>query len=162
MKTKLLLILLIAGFTVSAQKGTRTIDATFDFIRTMHYVSYFEVTKDMFQSISESKNLKPDLKEYITKISKLVMIEAQKDKDNKKPDLYLIFLNSANLKGFSRLMTSEEPNERFTYFKKKNDNGNEFLLISTNTVIYLAGTIDIKTISEIYKAMEIAGSAFKM
>jgi hypothetical protein len=39
---------------------------------------------------------------------------------------------------------------------------NEFLLLSSNAIIYITGTIDLKTIHEFEQILEIAGSAFDM
>lgn len=71
-------------------------------------------------------------------------------------------MQQTNLKEYSRLMTKKEGDGQLSFYKKEGKNENEFLLISTDMVIYVTGTIDLKSIGEFEQVMEVAGSAFDM
>ena len=163
MKTRLLLIFLTISLFSFAQNGQKTVDETIATLINAGNVSYFEVSKEMFQILSESKGASPEYKEYISKLSKLKMIKPIHSKEKEQFDLYENFIVKANLKDFSKLMTSIQPNRKITFYKKKGKKSdNEFLLISSETIIYVTGTLDMKSISEFEQIMEIAGSAFEM
>jgi hypothetical protein len=139
----------------------QSIDDAFKLLKTQKGVSYFDVSKEMFQMLSESKNANPEFKEYVKKLTGMKMVRVS-SRDKIKIDIYSVFIDMTNLKGFSRLMTSENPTKKISFYQKKSKNENEYLLVQTNTIIYVTGTIDLKSIGEFEQIMEIAGSAFEM
>lgn len=161
MKTKLILIFFFISSIVFSQNGHKTIDETFQTLNKHENSSYFEVTKEMFKMLSESNHSSPEFKEYVAKLHKLKLLQASGD-PKLSIEFYKVFLQHTNLKEYSRLMTKKEGNGLLSFYKKENKNENEFLLISTEMVIYVTGTIDLKSIGEFEQVMEIAGSAFDM
>jgi len=126
-------------------------------------MAYFEVTSEMFQMLSQSPEVSPEFKDYISKLSKLRMVQTRSNLDTQKFKLYEAFLLNANLKEFSSLMISEEPNNKFRFYKRKNTKSeNEFLLVSSESVILIVGKLDMRSLSEFEQVMEIAGNAFDM
>jgi len=164
MKTKLILILLSLSLFSVAQNGTKTIDESFEVFSKLEGISYFEVTKDMFSMLSESNGIHQELKDYMSKLHQLKMIQATsgEHRDEIRQASYTKFMENVNLKGYSRLMTRKERNSILSFYKKENKNENEFLLVSSDMIIYITGTLDMKSIGEFQQVMEIAGSAFDM
>ncbi len=155
MKTRLIFLFLTLSLFSLAQNGNKTIDETFVQITSNPNVSYFEVTSEMFKMLSESKHASPEYKDYLSKLSGLKMV-------NGGEVMYKSFLSSANLKAYSRLMTKREGNSQLSFYKKEGKSENEFLLVSTEMIIYVTGTIELKSIGEFEQVMNIAGSAFDM
>lgn len=163
MKTKLILFLLSLSLFSVAQNGTKTIDETFDSFCKLEGISYFEVTKDMFSMLSESNKIDPQLKDYMSKLHQLKMIQARGNHQQEiKQAAYTKFMEAVSLKSYSRLMTRKEGDSTLSFYKKENKNENEFLLVSSDMIIYITGTLDMKSIGEFQQVMEIAGSAFDM
>jgi hypothetical protein len=161
MKTKIILFFLFASISGFSQSGSKTIDETFQTLNQNENSAYFEVTKEMFKMLSEVKEAPPEYKEYISKLHKLKLFQAQGNKNQSLGnEFYNTFLQQTNLKDYSRLMTKKEGNAQLSFYKKEGKNENEFLLVSTDMIIYITGTIDLKSISEFEQVMEIAGSAF--
>ncbi len=160
MKTKLILFLLSLSLFSVAQNGKLSIDKAMDeIIEPMD--SYFEVTKDMFKMLSESDGANPEYVNYIKQLHKLKMIQPGPSNGHGKI-LVNKFLENANLQDYTLLMTRRDNNEMLHFYKKENKNENEFLLLSTDMIIYITGTLDLKSIGELQQVMEIAGSAFDM
>ncbi len=163
MKTDLLaLVFLVISGMSFAQNGKQSIDEVFELLKAQENVSYFDVSGEMFQMLSESKEASPEFKEYVSKLTGMKMVRASNGRDKTKVDIYNLFMMNANLQNFSRLMTSESPAKKITFFRKKGNKNNEYLLVGSNAIIYITGTIDMKSISEFEQVMEIAGSAFDM
>jgi hypothetical protein len=161
MKTQIVLFFLFASLSGFSQSGNKTIDETFQTLTQNENSTYFEVTKEMFKMLSEIREAPPEYKEYISKLHKLKLIQVQGEKNQSSGnDYYNLFLQQANLKDYSRLMTKKEGHSQLSFYKKEGKNENEFLLVSTDMIIYITGTIDLKSISEFEQVMEIAGSAF--
>lgn len=160
MKTKLIIIFLIISSFGFSQNGSKTIDETFKTLNSHEEISYFEVTQEMFKMLSESKQTSAEFKEYVSKLHKLKIIQSPNSELRK--EFYNVFLQQTNLKEYSRLMTKKEGDGQLSFYKKEGKNENEFLLISTDMVIYVTGTIDLKSIGEFEQVMEVAGSAFDM
>lgn len=163
MKTKLILFFLLVSFFSFSQNGNKTIDATFQVLTQNEDASYFEVTQEMFKMLSESKEASPEFKDYIAKLHSLQLVQASgENRQALSREFYKTFLLQTNLKDYSRLMTKKEGNGQLSFYKKEGKTENEFLLLSTDMIIYITGTIDLKSISEFEQVMEIAGSAFEM
>lgn len=164
MKTKfIILILLTISLFTSAQNGSKTIDETIENLSKLEGISYFEVSKEMFAMLSESENMEPELKSYMSKLHQLKMIQGSgTNKRQIGQAAFQKFSTEVNLKDYSRLMTRKETNSSLSFYKKESKNENEFLLLSTEMIIYITGTLDLKSIGEFEQVMEIAGSAFDM
>ncbi len=163
MKTKLIvLVLLIISATAFAQNGEKTIDSAFELLKAQKDISYFEVTGEMFKMLSETKETTDEFKDYMRQLTGMKMVRNYNRHDNGAPDIYKLFMQNTNLKGFSRLMTSETSTRKISFYQKKSKAGNEYLLVQSSAVIYITGTIDLKSISEFEQVMNIAGSAFDM
>jgi len=163
MKTRFILFLLTLSLFGAAQNGAKTISETFDTFSKLEGISYFEVTKDMFSMLAQSNNIDPQLKDYMGKLHQLKMIQGRGENQREiKQAAYTKFMETVNLKGYSRLMTRKEPNSTLSFYKKESKEENEFLLVSTDMIIYISGTLDMKSIGEFQQVMEIAGSAFDM
>ena len=163
MKTKLVLFFLTISLFSFAQRGEKTITNTMQEFSRLDYTSYFEVTNEMFKMLSESKDASPEFKEYISKLHTLSLI--QPNGDNRKEHgigLFNSFLAQTNLKDYSRLMTKKENGSSLSFYKKEGKSENEFLLLSTEMIIYITGTLDMKSISEFEQVMELAGNALGM
>ena len=163
MKTKLLLLFLTISLFSFAQRGEKTITNTIQEFSRLDYTSYFEVSNEMFKMLSESKNASPEFKEYISKLHSLSLIQPNGDSRKEHGiQLFRAFLAKTNLKDYSRLVTKKEGDSNLSFYKKEGESENEFLLVSTEMIIYITGTIDLKSISEFEQVMEIASSAFEM
>lgn len=159
MKTKLVLILIFISQLCIAQVGWQTIDERFRFV--MNYkalqTSYFEVSSEMFKTLAESKEIEPEFKAYIRKLSTLKVAQSDSGK------LYMNFKTNCDLRKYERLMMKKDEDGLMSFYKReRKGHPNEFLLISDKVVIYIAGEIDLKSIGEFEQVMEIAGSAFDM
>jgi len=161
MKTKLILILLTISLFSFAQNGNKSIDKAIDEIIAAED-SYFEVTKDMFQMLSESKGASPEFKDYIRQLHQLKMVQIASTAVNHGEVVVKKFLENADLKDYSRLMTKKEKHSVLHFYKKEGKSENEFLLLSSEMIIYVKGTLNLKSIGEFEQVMEIAGSAFDM
>ena len=163
MKTKLIIIFVfISSFTL-AQNGTKTIESTLNTLGKNEHASYFEVTKEMFKMLSESKNANPQFKAYVSKLHQLKLLQARGENKNEMGiHFYTAFLQQTNLKDYSRLLTKKEGNDMLSFFKKEGKSENEFLLVSTDMIIYITGILELNSIGEFEQVMEIAGSAFDM
>jgi hypothetical protein len=163
MKTKLVIILIFFSLFVLAQNGSKTIKSTFSTISKYEHVSYFEVTSEMFKMLSESKNASPEFKAYVSKLHQLKLVKAGGGKPiTVGNNLYEAFMAQTDLRTYDRLMTKKEGKNQLSFYKREINTKNEFLLISTEMIIYITGTIELKSIGEFEQVMEIAGSAFEM
>lgn len=164
MKTKFIILLLLSVSLFStAQTGTKTIDETIDGIAELEGVNYFEVSQEMFKMLSEQENINPQFKEYISNLHQLKMIQGSGANHRQiGKAMYKEFSARVNLKDYTRLMSRKEGNSSLAFYKKENKNENEFLLVSSEMIIYITGTLDLKSIGEFQQVMEIAGSAFEM
>lgn len=162
MKTKLMFIFLLISICAYSQNGSKTIDQAFKSILAPSD-SYFEVTKQMFQMLSEAKGISPEYKEYISKLHQLKMIQPADTISGHGQVICSKFFAEANLEGYALLMKKKEANlSQLSFYKKTNKEYNEFLLVSTEMIIYISGTINLKSIREFEQVMEVAGSAFEM
>ena len=161
MKTKLILILLTLSIFNFAQKAEKTVTSTMQTFSRLDYTSYFEVTREMFKMLSESNEASTEFKEYIGKLHTLKLVQATgESRQAHGIQLYQAFLEKTDLNDYSRLMTKKEGDSNLSFYKKTSKSENEFLLVSTDMIIYITGTIDLKSIGEFEQIMEIAGSAF--
>ncbi|SHJ05140.1 protein of unknown function [Tangfeifania diversioriginum] len=163
MKIKVVILLLLTSLTCFSQNGNRTIDEIYTQLSQHENASYFEVTKEMFKMLSEAKETSPEFKDYISKLHNLKLIKVTGDnRQSLGNEFYHAFILQVNLKDYSILMTKKEGQDRLSFYKKEGKNENEYLLISTNMTIYIAGTINLKSLGEFEQVMDIAGSAFDM
>ena len=163
MKTNVLIfILLIISGVVFAQDGQESIDDVLDLLKNQENVAYFDVSKEMFQMLSESKNASSEFKEYVSKLTGLKMVKLSNRQDKSNLHIYKTFMQRTNLKDFTRLMTSESSSKKVSFYQKKSSKGNEYILVQTNAVIYITGTIELKSIGEFEQILEVAGGAFEM
>lgn len=163
MKTSITILFLIISVIGQSQNGNKTIDETLDLLSKNENSAYFEVTREMFKMLSESKEASPEFKVYISQLHKLKLLQASgKDQQDLRNEFYKAFLQQTNLKGYSRLMTKKEGNGQLSFYKREWKNENEYLLVSTDMIIYVTGTIDLKSIGEFEQIMELAGSAFDL
>ncbi len=161
MKTRFTLLFLLLSTVLFAQNGQKSISGAFDFIKDQEYAYYFEVSKEMFKMMTDAEGITPQYKDYMSKLSSLKMVRSNRNSPQGN-DLYDIFMDNVNLKDFSMLMTSTQPGRKISFYKKTNNSENQFLLVSNTTVIYITGTIDIKSLQEFERIMEIAGGAMDM
>lgn len=164
MKTKIIILILLSiSLFSAAQNGSKTIKETIKSLVSLEGVNYFEVSQEMFNMLSESENIAPEFKAYISKLHQLKMIQGSgANRQQIGLAVYQKFSETVNLKDYTRLMTRKEANSSLSFYKKENKTENEFLLLSTEMIIYITGTLDLKSIGEFEQVMEIAGSAFDM
>lgn len=163
MKTKLILLFLLLSFFGFAQNGSSTIEKSINSLNQNENASYFEVTKEMFKMLSESKGASPEFIDYISKLHTLQLVKATGENRNElRIEFYKTFMKEVNLKEYSRLMTNKEGNGQLSFYKKEGKSENEFLLVSTDMIMYITGTLNLKSLSEFQQVMEVAGSAFNM
>lgn len=164
MKTKFIILLLLSVSLFStAQTGTKTIDETIEGIAGLEGVNYFEVSQEMFKMLSERENINPQFNEYISKLHQLKVIQGEKaDRKQIGEAMYKEFFARVSLKDYTKLMSKKEGNSSLAFYKKENKNENEFLLVSSEMIVYIRGTLDLKSIGEFEQVMGIAGSAFEM
>lgn len=163
MKTKFILFFLLISLCGLAQNGNKSIDQAFKLIDSREDASYFEVTKDMFKMLSESKDASPEFKEYISKLHQLKMIQPGAEKRRELgEEFYNIIMANVNLKDYTRLMTQRDQRSKISFYKKEANNKNEFLLVSNTMIIYITGTLDLQNIQQFEQIIEIAGSALGM
>ena len=162
MKTRVIIIFLIlsslSGF--SQTKSKKTLSQTFKSESTTNNVTYFEVTKKMFDSLTKAYSDEPEIKQYISKLHNIKMLQPTGEKRNEKGKiLYSNFIQDTNLDGFTLLMTNNNEKAKMTFFKKESKEKNEFLLVSTNMIMYVSGTLDIGSLAELEGIIEMAGEA---
>ena len=163
MKTKFILFFLLISFCSLAQNGNKNIDQAFKLIDNHKNASYFEVTKDMFKMLSESKDVSLDFKEYISKLHQIKMIQPTGGNlQQTGQEFYQTIMDNVNLKDYTRLMTQRDQISRISFYKKEGSNENEFLLVSTSMIIYIKGTLDLQNIQQFEQIIEMAGSALGM
>ncbi len=164
MKTKFIILLLLSASLFSAaQSGSKTISETIESIASLEGINYFEVSQEMFRMLSEQNNIDPQFKAYISKLNQLKMIQGSgANRQQIGEAMYKEFSGKVNLKDYTKLMSRKEGNSSLAFYKKENKNENEFLLVSSEMIIYITGTLDLKSIGEFQQVMEIAGSAFEM
>ena len=69
-------------------------------------------------------------------------------------------MTQADMKNYVRLMASERERDSLAFYKKKSSTDkNEFLLVNNRSVIYICGSIDLKSIHEFEQIIGIAGAA---
>ena len=142
--------------SIFAQNGQKSIDEALNSMRDLDYTYYFEVSNEMFKMMSEAEGVDAQYKAYLSKLSSLKMVRAKNTTDKEK-ELYGIFMANVNLKDYSMLMTSTEPNRKISFYKRTKNAVNQFLLVSNTNIIYITGTIDIKSLQEFENVMNIAG-----
>ena len=142
--------------SIFAQNGQKSIDEALNSMRDLDYTYYFEVSNEMFKMMSEAEGVDAQYKAYLSKLSSLKMVRAKNTTDKEK-ELYGIFMAEVNLKDYSMLMTSTEPNRKISFYKRTKNAVNQFLLVSNTNIIYITGTIDIKSLQEFENVMNIAG-----
>ncbi|MBT3382674.1 MAG: DUF4252 domain-containing protein [Prolixibacteraceae bacterium] len=162
MKTKVIIIILIlsslSGFTQT--KSKKTLSQTFKSESTANNVTYFEVTKKMFESLTKAYSEEPKVKEYISKLHNIKMLQPAGEKRNEKGKiLYSNFIRYTNLDDFTLLMTNNNEKSKMSFLKKEGKVKNEFLLVSTDMVMYVSGTLDIGSLTELEGIIEMAGEA---
>ena len=162
MKTKVIIIILIlssfSGFTQT--KSKKTLSQTFKSESTANSVTYFEVTKKMFESLTKTYSEEPKVKEYISKLHHIKMLQPAGEKRHEKGEiLYSNFIRYTNLDDFTLLMTNNNEKTKMSFFKKESNDKNEFLLVSTNMIMYVSTTLDISSLSELEGIIEMAGEA---
>ena len=163
MKTKFILFFLFISFCSLAQNGNKSIDQAFKLIDSREGVAYFEVTKDMFKMLSESKEMEPEFKEYISQLHLLKMIQPSGERRMEIGEaIYNSFMENVNLKDYTRLMTQRDQRSKISFYKKDGKDENEFLLVSNSMTIYIMGTLDLQNIQQFEQIIEIAGSAMGM
>ncbi|MDX8341235.1 DUF4252 domain-containing protein [Draconibacterium sp. IB214405] len=163
MRTKFILFFLFISVCSLAQDGNKSIDQAFKQIDSREGVSYFEVTKDMFKMLSESREISPEFKEYISKLHQLKMIQpGGAHRTELGEELYKTFMENANLKDYTRLMTQRDERSKISFYKKDGNNENEFLLVSNNMIIYITGTLDLQNMHQFEQIIDIAGNALGM
>ncbi|HYQ59203.1 MAG TPA: DUF4252 domain-containing protein [Draconibacterium sp.] len=163
MKTKFILFFLLISFSSLAQNGSKNIDQAFKLIDSSEDASYFEVTKDMFKMLSESREMGQELKEYISQLHQLKMIQpGGENRMQLGEEFYNIFMENANLKDYTRLMTQRDQRSKISFYKKDGKDENEFLLVSNSMIIYITGTLDLQNMQQFEQIIELAGSALGM
>lgn len=160
MKIKLIIIGLLLWSSSFAQKGKKSIDATFKAYKSIDNVTFLEVSDEMFCMLAEADHTPPELRAYYKQLDSLKMLELRGQQGDPVQSLYQKFLADTDLEGFSRLMVAESAGDNMSFLKNKSgSNKNEFLLVSDNAVIYVAGEIDLKSIQEFQRVLAIAGTA---
>ena len=163
MRTKFILFFLFISFCSLAQDGNKNIDQAFKLIDSHEDASYFEVTKDMFKMLSESKEIGPEFKEYLSQLHQIKMIQpGGENRMELGEEFYNIFMENANLKDYTRLMTQRDQRSKISFYKKDGKDENEFLLISNSMIIYITGTLDLQNMQQFEQIIDIAGSAMGM
>ena len=147
MKTKLLLLFLLISTSIFAQNATGTqpkmaLSKYFELFQGNKNISYFEVSGEMFKMMSEANGPSNEFKENIRKLTSLKVIKSNNDEDSEGG--YYFFLDRVDLKDFTLLMKSSQPNKKVSFYKKENKNSeNEYLLVSTKMTIFLRGSKSI-------------------
>lgn len=169
MKIRLIILILVLGLNSMAQNGTpgtRSFDETLKLLSETENTAYFEVSKSMFEMMATMEDASPEFKDYISKLHSLKFIRPNISKamDIKGNRLYHDFRASSGklLPYYQVLMRKKEGGRNLEFYKREGKNINEFLLLSTDMIIYITGTLDLKHIGEFEQIMEIAGSAFDM
>lgn len=163
MRTKFILFFLFISFCSLAQDGSKNIDQAFKLIDNREDASYFEVTKDMFKMLAESREIGPEYKEYLSQLHQLKMIQpGGGNRMQLGEEFYNIFMENANLKDYTRLMTQRDQRSKISFYKKDGKDENEFLLISNSMIIYITGTLDLQNMQQFEQIIDIAGNAMGM
>lgn len=158
MKTKITFLLLLISTTIFAQNGQFSVTELLKAMNTKPNTSHFEVSGEMFKMMAEAEGANAEFKENIGKLTYLKVIRS--NSSEKTTELYDSFMREVNLKDYTMLMTTNEANRKMAFYKKEDKNlEKEFLLVSNNIIIYLTGTIDIKSLQEMEGIMNMAGRA---
>lgn len=163
MKTRFILFFLLISFCSLAQDGNKNIDQAFKLFDNREDASYFEVTKDMFKMLSESREIGPEYKEYLNQLHQLKMIQpGGENRMQLGEEFYNLFMQQTNLRDYTRLMTQRDQRSKISFYKKDGKDENEFLLISNSMIIYITGTLDLQNMQQFEQIIDIAGSAMGM
>lgn len=161
MRTSVIFIILaISYLTGFSQTTTKTIKQSFISLSTTNHVTYFEVTNDMFASLTKTYKANPEIKEYISKLNSLKMMQASGEKRKEIGlTIYTNFIEQTNLDGFTLLLVNNDQQGKMSFFKKSNKGENEFLLVSTNLIMHITGTIEINNLAEFEQIINVVGDA---
>lgn len=164
MRTIILITLLLLNcLSGSAQNQSKSLNQTFKQLNTAENISYFEVSKKMFESLTKTYGESPEIKDYISKLHSIKMIQPTGEKRNETGKMiYNTVMLQTNLEDFTLLMTNNTQNSKLSFFKKEDKGKNEFLLVSTNMVMYVTGTLELSSLSELEGIIEMAGEAIGM
>lgn len=160
MKSRVIIILLILTSISGFSQTKKTLSQTFKYESSSDNVIYFEVTKKMFESLTKTYDEEPEVKKYISKLNNIKMLQPTEEKrDEKGKILYSNFIRYTDLDGFTLLMTNNNEETKMSFFKKESKEKYEFLLVSTNMIMYVSGTLDIGSLTELEGIIQMAGEA---
>lgn len=125
------------------------------------HVDLVEKIKSELPKLPLQQRTAIELKAYYKKLSKIKMLTNNSSRNSEERiDLYQEFMTQADLKNYVRLMVSERERDSLAFYKKKSSTDkNEFLLVNNRSVIYICGSIDLKSIHEFEQIIGIAGAA---
>jgi hypothetical protein len=164
MRTSIIVILLLMNcFTGISQDKLNTLNQTFQKLNTLENITYFEVTKNMFESLTKAYGEEQQVKDYISKLHNIKLIQPTgDDKAETGKTIYNTLMLQTDLNDFTLLMTNNDKNSKLSFFKKEDKAKNEYILVSTNMVMYVSGTIELSSLSELDGIIEMAGEAVGM
>lgn len=150
---KYIVILLLSTLTItSSYSQSQNKDLIDNIHKILNDCDYYEVTQEMFELISEDERYQHEEQiAYLKKINYLIYVECEEEKNS----FYDDFFKENNLKDFKVLMKTKSGDERFTFYRKKNNDIYEYLLIHDGGLSYIVTSLNISTLNEMSGIMDM-------
>ena len=154
MMKHLMVLLLLCTTLLPAFSQSKNKELIKHIRRNLTDCDYFEVTDEMFKLIAEDERFQgAEQIKYIKQIEYLIFVECQDSRTN-----FFSNVSNFNYSDFKVLMRSRSSDERFTFYRKKNGDMFEYLLIHDGGLSYLITSLSISTLDELSGIMNMAGS----
>lgn len=159
MKRIILFILLIAPILVSAQQSP--VDRLFDkYSGREGYTSVF-ISSHLFGLFAKMDMQDKELESLMSRLKAIKILSADNVKDA-RVNFHREIIRELPMKEYTELMVVKEKDQEFTFLiRERNGRIMELLMISgginNNALISIQGDIDLKTISNLSRSMNIQG-----
>ena len=163
--TSLLVVLFLVPFSMNAQTA---IDYLYEKYAGQKGFTSININPEMFKMLSnmdmsDSSEKAKESKNAMEKLSGLKMLVYEPEEGETNDAFMKEIRTLTQIKGYEEMMSVNEDDEIVKFLAKKDKNGNvsEMLMIvleaNEAVVMSMSGLLDMKTISEISKSLEIEG-----
>ena len=149
-----MILLLLCGTLAPALSQSKNKELVKHIRRNLSECDYYEVTDEMFKLIAEDERFQSaEQIKYIKQIEYLIYVECPDSRTN-----FFGNISNFNYSDFKVLIRSRSSDEKFTFYRKKNGDMFEYLLIHDGGLSYLITSLSISTLDELSGIMNMAGS----
>lgn len=173
----LMLVVLIISLPAIAQQNTTLFDQLTDKYADTEGFSANLITSDLFDLYIKKRNIEETSPVFdaLKKLDHIMVISqssflgktvgetaAETNKDNEKDEVHAAILDFYKKSGYTLLKTEKRMGEDIKVFIKKNQEKTNALALITNSsfsasLVELQGDIDLKTVGELNKALNLKG-----